>query len=327
MKSTLYLFTISLICIFPITIHNLSSQTSADNGIQIRIAKYKGDRKCAISYTFDDGLKEHYTIAAPQLEKRNFRGTFWICGAKTNEAENKDTTRASWTELKEMANRGHEISNHGWSHKRLTRLGIEEIRSEIFKNDSAIFKNVGIRPVTFCYPYNAKSEEVLEIASMNRVSTRTQQIAIGNKSTEEKLNTWVNSLLKDGEWGIGMTHGITYGYDSFNDPSVFWNHLDKIKSMEDSIWVGTFREIAAYIKERVHLELKVDKLNNGNTTITPQLKLDKNLFTEPLTLVIEKDGISKITITQDKKRITVNMHPNKVIFDFDPHGGPIQIVL
>lgn len=51
----------------------------------VTIARYKGDKFCAISYTFDDGLKEHYTHAAPQLEKRGFRGTFWINGAKINE--------------------------------------------------------------------------------------------------------------------------------------------------------------------------------------------------------------------------------------------------
>lgn len=35
----------------------------------VYIAKYKQDKACAISYTFDDGLAEHYTLVAPQLEK------------------------------------------------------------------------------------------------------------------------------------------------------------------------------------------------------------------------------------------------------------------
>ena len=46
-----------------------------------------------------------------------------------------------------------------------------------------------------------------------------------------------------------MTHGINYGYDAFKEPSLFWEHLDKVKSLEDKIWVGTFREVAAYIRE------------------------------------------------------------------------------
>jgi peptidoglycan/xylan/chitin deacetylase (PgdA/CDA1 family) len=50
----------------------------------IYVARYKGDKACAISYTFDDGLAEQYTLAAPQLEKRGFRGTFCVNGAKVN---------------------------------------------------------------------------------------------------------------------------------------------------------------------------------------------------------------------------------------------------
>ena len=53
----------------------------------IYVARYKGDKACAISYTFDDGLAEQYTLAAPQLEKRGFRGTFCVNGAKVNTSQ------------------------------------------------------------------------------------------------------------------------------------------------------------------------------------------------------------------------------------------------
>ena len=49
---------------------------------RVYVAKYKGDKACAISYTFDDGLAEHYTLVAPQLERRGFRGTFFINGPR-----------------------------------------------------------------------------------------------------------------------------------------------------------------------------------------------------------------------------------------------------
>lgn len=35
----------------------------------VYVARYKQDKACAISYTFDDGLAEHYTLVAPQLER------------------------------------------------------------------------------------------------------------------------------------------------------------------------------------------------------------------------------------------------------------------
>ena len=71
-----------------------------------------------------------------------------------------------------------------------------------------------------------------------------------------------------------MTHGINYGYDAFKEPSLFWEHLDKVKSLEDKIWVGTFREVAAYIRERDDIRLNVSTHKRG-LTITPEMTLDK----------------------------------------------------
>ncbi len=33
------------------------------------------------------------------------------------------------------------------------------------KNDSAIFANIGVMPVTYCYPYNYKTDEIVALAS------------------------------------------------------------------------------------------------------------------------------------------------------------------
>lgn len=77
----------------------------------ISVAKYKHDKACAISCTFDDRLAEHYSLVAPHLESRGFRGTFWINGSKINKDNEHvtDTTWISWAQLKEMSDNGHEI--------------------------------------------------------------------------------------------------------------------------------------------------------------------------------------------------------------------------
>ncbi len=289
------------------------------------VAKYKGDKECAISYTFDDGLLEQATIAAPKLENVGFRGTFWVNG---NTIESNDTVkpRVSWKQLKKMAKNGHEISNHGWSHKNLTRLNLASVKEEIQKNDSAILKNVGILPVTFCYPYNAKSDSVITIASQNRVDTRTKQFSVGGKSTVENLDKKVNDLIKNKEWGVTMTHGISYGYDHFSNPQILWDHLNKVKQLEDKIWIGTFREVAAYLKEEEALKYTITDTKNG-MIITPQLDMDKKLFNIALTGVINHDNIKKIKVTQDRKKLQTVITNGKAIFDFNPNGGPINITI
>ena len=265
----------------------------------VYIAKYKQDKACAISYTFDDGLAEHYTLVAPQLEKRGFRGTFWICGSKINKDSEtiSDTTRMTWPQLREMSDNGHEISNHGWAHKNFARFPIEEIKEDILKNDSAIFANIEVIPRTFCYPNNNKKAEGRRIAEQNRVGTRLKQRSIGSKSTPEDLEKWMNTLIETNDWGVGMTHGLTYGYDAFRNPQRLWDHWDQVKAKEDKIWVGTFREVVSYIKERENTQLNVLK-NNNKLLITPKLELDKEIFIEPLTMVIAGQKVKTVIVRQ-----------------------------
>lgn len=291
----------------------------------IYVAKYKNDKICAISYTFDDGLKDQYTILFPILEKYGFKATFWIWGlCIDNKSADLGKPRMSWKEIKELAKEGHEISNHSWSHKNMRKITLEEAKVEIEKNDSAIFANTGIMPRTFCYPNNVKPSSVVKLASKGRVGTRLTQTRVGGKITAEQLEQWVNSLLTSGEWEVTMTHGIKRGYDAFKKPDVLWNHFEKVKALEEKIWVGTFREIAAYTNEQKHVRLDIRQQKKGYT-ITPQLDLDKEIFTEPLTMVIKQKEIRKISVRQGKKKLSVRQNGDKFIFDFDPHGKTIRI--
>ena len=119
-----------------------------DVSVKIRIADFKDAKAGAVSYTFDDGLAEHSTVAAPELEKRGFRGTFWVCGYYTEQGASAKVPRMTWDALREMSKKGHEVSSHSWAHKNAKRLTIEQVKSEIEKNDSAIYANIGIVPRT-----------------------------------------------------------------------------------------------------------------------------------------------------------------------------------
>ena len=196
-------FLITLLCVF------FYSGFSSGADWNVSVAKYRHDKVCAISYTFDDGLAEHYTLAAPQLEQRGFRGTFFINGSKVNKDERhiKDTTRVTWPQLKEMAEKGHEISNHGWAHRNFAKFPFEVLKEDILKNDSAIYAHVGVMPRTYAYPNNTKQGEAMAFVARNRVGTRLKQRSVGSKRTARDLEKWMETLIKTGDWGVGMTHG------------------------------------------------------------------------------------------------------------------------
>lgn len=183
--------------------------------VEFRIANYKDNKKCAISYTFDDGMLEHYTQVFQQMEKYGFKGTFFVCGKNIRTKTLPDEkTFMSWEQLKEMSDRGHEISNHTWSHANLVNLSWEDAMKEIAMNDSVIETMTGKKPMTLCYPWNAFNEILQQWVMEKKVAARIYQYALcgGNaRSTVESLTNWVNELMVSGDWGVTMTHGITMG--------------------------------------------------------------------------------------------------------------------
>ena len=315
-------FLITLLCVF------FYSGFSSGADWNVSVAKYRHDKVCAISYTFDDGLAEHYTLAAPQLEQRGFRGTFFINGSKVNKDERhiKDTTRVTWPQLKEMAEKGHEISNHGWAHRNFAKFPFEVLKEDILKNDNAIYAHVGVMPRTYAYPNNTKQGEAMAFVARNRVGTRLKQRSVGSKRTARDLEKWMETLIKTGDWGVGMTHGLTYGYDALGNPQRLWEHWEQVKANEDKIWVGTFHEVVSYLKEREAIRLTVTEKKN-KLHVVPELPLDKELFTEPLTMVVEGGTMKKVSARQGKKKLSVQLRSDKAFFDFDPFGGEIIVTI
>lgn len=299
----------------------------------VSVARFKGNCAAAISYTFDDGLQDQYTLLFPQLKKYGIKASFCVNGNTINTYEHLvsigDTTdvlitkkpRMTWAMIREMSDQGQEMTSHGWAHKNVTKLEGEALRYELEHNDTVIWQHTGVFPRTFFYPGNAKSPEKVAYCSQGRVGTRTEQVSIGSKRNEAWLRQWVQGLIRDHKWGVGMTHGINRGYDSFKNPQVLWNHFDYVSQLRDSIWIATFHDVAAYVKERDAVKLKTKVLKN-EIIVTPSLSLDKELFHESLTLVVNHTVLSA---SQDGKPLVVAHKKGRGLVEFDPHGGKITI--
>lgn len=294
----------------------------------VSIAKYKDNKRAAVSLTFDDGLAEHYTIVAPELEKRGFRATFGVCGALLNEDENhiKRTDRMTWPQVKDLAQRGHEIANHGWAHKNHGRFPLDTVRRDIQHNDSMIMLHTGIKPPTFFYPNNTKRPEPMKIAEEGRIGSRTFQISAGSKRTQEWFERWIDNVIDTCGWAVTMTHGITYGYDAFKQASRLTAFLDLLKQKEDSLWTGRLQDMMAYVKEREATTLDI-KRRGKTISIVPTMTLDSRIFNYPLTMVVSGGGrISRIKATQDGRDLAVSLrNDGTATFDFNPNGGTIKV--
>jgi hypothetical protein len=120
-----------------------------------------------------------------------------------------------------------------------------------------------------------------------------------------------------------MTHGINYGYDCYEDASGFTDFLDYLKSLEDRIWIGTFRDVAAYTAVAKGTTLEISK-DEKEITIVPATNLDKALYETPLTLEVNTD-CRKIKASQDDKPLEVTYSNGKAYITFCPFGGAVTL--
>ena len=114
--------------------------------------------KPMVAFTFDDGVKEYYTLKVLDILYENqATATFFINGKniRSNEAL-----------VKKVVGEGHELGNHTFKHNDLTTLTHDEIKLEVEKTQSEVERVIPgyslkyVRP-----PYGRYDDKVLKAIS------------------------------------------------------------------------------------------------------------------------------------------------------------------
>ncbi|WP_432174011.1 polysaccharide deacetylase family protein [Streptomyces sp. Tue6028] len=107
--------------------------------------------------TFDDGPDPRYTPhILSTLREYDVRAMFFVCGEMA--VDNKDL-------LREMADDGHIVGNHTWTHPQLTELSRSAIRREIERTCEVIDDAYGEPPTWFRAPYGAWNRNIFKIGA------------------------------------------------------------------------------------------------------------------------------------------------------------------
>jgi peptidoglycan/xylan/chitin deacetylase (PgdA/CDA1 family) len=107
--------------------------------------------------TFDDGPDPRYTPdILDTLAEYDVRAMFFVCGEMV--VDNKEL-------LARMAEEGHIVGNHTWSHPLLPRLKRRQIRSQMERTCDVIEEAYGERPLWFRAPYGAWNRAVFQLGA------------------------------------------------------------------------------------------------------------------------------------------------------------------
>ena len=236
----------------------------------------------------------------------------------------------TWAEIKDFAKRGHEFGSHTISHPRLAVLDEPNLLYELEKCKEEIENQLG-RDHTFSAecPFGTENERVMEYAykihpalrnrmpepfleEFNRGSKRTPgtsdkeyiqwQRGPLTKTPMELMKSWVDTLLvRDNVWLVLTFHGVDgIGWEAKRHEE-HKEYFQYMKDHEDKLWVGTFRDVTKYIRERMAAKVDV-KEKDDRIVLDLKHSLDKDLYNYPLTL--------KTYLPEDWKNVTITQGNN-----------------
>ncbi len=219
---------------------------------------FPNNKRAVISFTFDDGSREHFDVAVPLLNEFGFKGTFFVIAGLTRDQKDDPLAlsrrcdwwaEVSWQEWRVAANQGHEIGNHSLTHPVLPRLREpQRLSAEVADSARLIEEKIGQWPASFAYPYNKSSTAVRQLVLQHHHAVREDRIRYGGPGFNlAKANNHVDQAIRKGLWIVPMIHGIRCGFDPL-DPALLREHLHHIKDRESEILVGTFGAASAWVK-------------------------------------------------------------------------------
>ncbi|OTN88726.1 hypothetical protein A5819_001218 [Enterococcus sp. 7E2_DIV0204] len=108
-----------------------------------------------ISLTFDDGPNPETTPRLLDiLKEKDVKATFFMLGQNVVKHE---------ALVKRVADEGHEVASHSYSHPQLTGVDAQRVTDEVQKTDKAIYHAIGKLPTDFRPPYGAINKDVAKI--------------------------------------------------------------------------------------------------------------------------------------------------------------------
>ena len=120
--------------------------------------------------TFDDGYKDNYTTAFPLLKKYGFKATIFAVTSFLG----KYPQYFTWEQAREMEENGISIQSHTATHRSMTDLSDEELRTELVESKRKAEEELG-HPVEYiAYPtgtYNLHIAEMVKEAGYKAAFT------------------------------------------------------------------------------------------------------------------------------------------------------------
>ncbi len=122
---------------------------------------YRTDNARTLAITFDDGYRDNFTVALPLLEECGFTATIYLPTDFIDDTRRQFKGRdcLTWSEVREMRQRGIQFGAHTVSHPVLRELSWDKIEMELRDSKRTIEDRLQEPVTSFAYPYAFPQED------------------------------------------------------------------------------------------------------------------------------------------------------------------------
>jgi peptidoglycan/xylan/chitin deacetylase (PgdA/CDA1 family) len=123
--------------------------------------------------TFDDGYRNFYTVAGPLLIEREMPAAMFLIvdrvrqngeAVATSWADTDDEKYMSWSEIKQLAEKGVEFGSHTCTHRKLTEIPAAEVDTELRQSKEVITRELRVPDLPLAYPYGFTNDSIASVA-------------------------------------------------------------------------------------------------------------------------------------------------------------------
>jgi peptidoglycan/xylan/chitin deacetylase (PgdA/CDA1 family) len=306
---------------------------------------------------FEDGKLDTAYKIMDTLYKKARDGSFKIGTELSNEVS--EEMGLTWDSVKLYASKGYEFASHTVSHTHLAVLDTANINYELLKSKEDIKNHLGDeytfdaeipfgiehpRALKYGLPaYEAlrnmmRDSFMLEInrgyktqpGSSNKEYVQWQRGPL-SKTTLQEMKSYIDTTLAHNNiWLVLVYHGINgLGWEALPD-TLLDRYFQYIKQNENSLWIATFKDVAKYMRERMHASI-TQTTSDKRITVHFAHSLNGDVYNLPLTLkTYIPPGWKKLSIVQGnrelKRQLKKDANGTYVLYDAIPGKAPVQLI-
>ena len=165
----------------------------------------------SFAITFDDGYESVYKQAFPLLQLHSLTATVFLTigdgeGARAEgrlpSMQGRDML--TWAQIREMHRWGIAFGAHTLTHPDLTRLPLDQVRSQICHSKRLIEDALGTRVASFAYPYGRYDRKVREVAEQNFDCACSDKLGLVRLSSDLYALERVDAYCLRKDWGFDL---------------------------------------------------------------------------------------------------------------------------